>query len=103
KVAAAVLGIDESSNLDLLAKALIGNGHTVSLAQIELLIEQVEMGEEAQLRTDGYANFFFVEDKNGSVSVVDVRRYDRGRWNVRVHRLGYGIRWGVAFRFFSRN
>jgi len=42
-----------------------------------------------------------VENKNGSVSVVDVRRVGR-RWPVGLASFGAGG-WGVVDRFFLRN
>jgi hypothetical protein len=101
-VAQALLGVDEAS-IDDLAKGLIAGGHTVVPSQIEALIERTEQGEDTGLITDGYGNFFFVQDKKGSVSGVVVYRDDDGPWNVRVYRLDYGRRWRVEDRFFSRN
>jgi hypothetical protein len=101
EMAQALLGVDEESITNL-SKALIANGHTVVPSQIEAFIERAEAGEKTGLNTDGWANFFLVEDKNGGVSVVGVVRLD-GQWDVDVYRLGYAYRWGVGRRFFSRN
>ena len=103
EIAAAILGIDETSDLDLIAKALIENGHTVTLTQIESLIDRTHASEKTELLTNGYGNFFFVQDKNGSVSVVDISRLGDRRWFVYVYRLGSAHRWRIEFRFFSRN
>lgn len=103
EIAAAILGLDETSDLDLLAKALIENGHTVVPSQIESLIERTDAGENTGLRTDGWGNFFFVHNKEGGVSVVFVYRYDDRQWYVVVRRFDYDHRWGAEARFFSRN
>ena len=102
EIAQAFLGIDEA-NLDDIAKALIAGGHTVVLTQIETLIERTEAGEKTELLTNGYGNFFFVEDNKGRVSVVRVRRYDVRQWCVGVGGLDDVDRWRVVHRFFSRN
>lgn len=85
-----------------LSKALKERGHTTTLPVIESLIERQEAGEDVGLRTDGWWNFFFVEDSDGSVSVVDADRRGR-RWIVLVDRLGSDDVWGVGRRFFFRN
>lgn len=91
ETAAAVLQIGAGTSLDLLAKALKENGHVLTLPDIEQMVEKQESGEDVGLRTDGWANFAFVEDAVGSVSVARFRR-DHGRWYVDVRRLGYDNR-----------
>jgi hypothetical protein len=51
---------------------------------------------------NGYANFFFVLNKDGTVSVVRVRRYD-WLWCVYVDRLDCDGRWSAECRLFIRN
>lgn len=101
EVGLAILGLDEG-NTDDVVRGLIAGNHTVVPSQIEVLIERSEQGEDVGLRTDGWGNFFFVEDKGGGVSVVVVFR-GSGRWVVGVRRLDDSYRWGVGRRFFSRN
>lgn len=94
--------------IPLLAKTLIERGHTTTLPTIESLIEQQEAGKDVDLRTDGWANFFFVEEKaekegeDPGVSVVYVLR-DDGRWAVDVYRLDDDGGWGPELHFFFRN
>lgn len=104
EVALAILGIDDSlaSGVDV-ARGLIEDRRTTAPAQIQNLIERTDAGEDTGLRTDGWGNFFFVENKEGGVSVVRVGRSGDGRWSVGVRRLDYGGRWRVESRFFSRN
>src|SRR3989344_873488 len=86
-----------TGEIPLLEKGLRERGHITTLPAIEMLIDKQEAGEDVGLRIDGYANFFFVEEKEEegkepSVSVVDASRYD-GRWRVRVDRLGDDCGW----------
>jgi len=103
EMAAAALKVGPGTSLDLLAKALKEQGHTFTLPAIEQLIERQESGEDVGLRTDGYANFFFVEDSDGSVSVLCVYRVGR-RWYGDVRRLDdVDFRWGAEDRLVLRN
>ena len=96
-----VLGTKGS--LQTLAKLLKERSLTTTLPAIETLIERQENGDDVGLRTDGWANFFFVENEDGdSVSVVYVCR--RGRqWDVYQSSCGGGSGWGADARFFLRN
>lgn len=94
------LGI--TGDIQTLSQILKERGHITTLPVIESLIERQEAGEDVGLRTNGWANFFFVENKDGSVSVVNASRADR-RWHVRVDRLGIGPVWLAVYRFFFRN
>lgn len=104
EAAAKVLGIGAGSNVILLGIALIENGHTMTLAQAEEMVEATERGEETGMRTDGWGNFFFVEtgDPKEPVSVGCVYRGERD-WGASVYRLGYGHRWYAARRLLVRN
>ena len=102
EVAQAILGVDEAPLNDL-AKGIIEKGHTVVLPQIESLIERTDAGEATGLLTNGYGNFFFVQNSEGGVSVVYVFRHDGRLWCVYVYHFGCDGRWYVEFRFFSRN
>jgi len=102
EMAATALKIGSGSALDLLAKALKEQKLTFTLSAIEQLVERQESGEDTGLRTDGYANFFFVEDSNGSVSVLNVNR-NNGRWDANVSRLVKGDRWDAEDRLLLRN
>ncbi len=75
---------------------------TMTLAQAEAMVEATERGENTGLRTDGYGNFFFVENEDGSVSVAYVDRDDR-RWRAFVYELGDGYRWCAVYRLVVCN
>ncbi len=102
EMAAAALKLGSGTGLDLLAKALKENNLTFTLPAIDQLVDRQEGGEDVGLRTDGYANFFFVENSDGSVSVLYVYRND-GRWRAYVRRLDSGYRWDAEFRLLLRN
>lgn len=91
-----------SGDIDFLAKTLKDLGHITTLPVIESLIERQEAGEDVGLLTNGWANFFFVEDKDGNVSVVYAYR-DGRQWYVIVYRLGDDDVWIDGSRFFFRN
>src|SRR3989344_8146451 len=102
-----VLGLTEPATLKEFVESVLGTqgglktpaklikerGLTTTLPTIEALVERQEGGEDIGLRTDGWANFFFVDNEGGKgVSVVLVCR--RGvRWSVCQFSLGYGGRW----------
>jgi hypothetical protein len=91
-----------SGDIDFLAKTLKERGHITTLSVIESQVERQEAGEDVGLLTNGYVNFFFVEDKDGSVSVVRVFR-DVRQWGVYVGGLGVDFRWNAGDRFFFCN
>ena len=73
--------------------------HTLTLPMVEKLIQDAEANG---LCTDGWGNFFFVEDKDDGVSVARVNR-DGSRWYADVHRLGRDRRWDAGIRLLVRN
>ena len=100
QVAESVLGV--SGDIQTPSKLPEERSHTTSLPAIEALIERQENGEDVGLLTNGWANFFLVENKNGSVSVVYVNRDDR-RWTVYQNSFGLDRGWSAVGRFFFRN
>ncbi|OHB01610.1 MAG: hypothetical protein A3A96_02995 [Candidatus Zambryskibacteria bacterium RIFCSPLOWO2_01_FULL_39_39] len=97
-----------TGDIPMLAKTLRERGCVTTLPTIETLIEQQEGGQDVDLRTNGYANFFFVEEKaenegeEPSVSVVSADR-GGGQWGVSVRRLAHDSEWDTEDRFFFRN
>ena len=99
--AESVLGTQ--GDLKTLAKLLQQRGYTTTLPAIEVLNERQESGEDTGLLTNGWANFFFVDNEDGeSVSVVGVGRCG-GQWAVGRDSFGYDSRWDAGRRFFLRN
>lgn len=81
---------------------LKGRGLTLTLPEVEALVERQEGGDDVGLRTDGYANLAFVEDANSSVSALYFYQNDR-RWYTHVNRLGRDGRWSAGDRLLLRN
>ena len=104
EAATKILGLGAGTSIQLLGKALIENGHTMTLAQAEELVEAIERGEQTGLRIDGWGNFFFVETGNedNPVSVGGVHR-DVRDWDANVDRLGRGYRWSADDCLLVRN
>jgi hypothetical protein len=74
------------------------------MKQIEREIERVEAGEKTSLAKDGNITFFFIENYDGSVSVVSVCWSSiSSRWYVYVNRFDDVVRWGPGARVVSRN
>ena len=101
-MATAALQVGLGTSLYLLGKALKDNGLTFTLPAVEKLVERQEGGEDVGLRTDGWANFFFVENSGGTVSVLDVDRNADG-WHGYVDRLDDSFRWLAEYRLVLRN
>lgn len=100
EMAESVLGV--SRDINTLSKLLKDRGCTTTLTAIEALIERQENVENVGLLTNGWANFFFVENEDESVSVVFVLRFAR-LWSVSPFSLGRGRGWGVGSHLFVRN
>lgn len=85
-----------------MATAKGGIGKTWGLGQIEKVIRDCERGKNPlKLRTDNYANFFFIKTGDDFFAVGAGRR--SGGWYVSVRRFGDSGRWGVGSRVFPRN
>jgi hypothetical protein len=103
--AAAVLGAEwAAKSLKEIGEEIIRRGLTLTCAQAEAMVEATERGEKTDMRTDGYANFYFTEtgDVENPVAVGVVLR-DDPRWDAYAYRLGDGNRWLVELRFLLRN
>ncbi len=74
QAAFAVLNMPLDTPTGTLISLLKERGHTMTLPQIEEMVEATERGEDTGLVTNGYSNFAFVENEDGSVSVARVAR-----------------------------
>ncbi|MDO8576422.1 MAG: hypothetical protein Q7R90_03845 [bacterium] len=101
-MARAVVKVGEDVPLDEVGKLLKKRKHTLTLPQLDILVKKQEAGEDVGLRTDGWGNFVFVENEDGSVSVADVGR-DGGRWDRDVRGLGRGGVWDRVSRLVLSN
>ena len=102
EMALAALKAASDMPFDRISTMLKEHRLTCTLPTIEQLVERQERGEDVGLRTDGYSNFAFVENAEGSVSVLYVCRYDR-RWSGRLLSLGGGKGWDAGGRLLLCN
>jgi|GEM_PF-1202822 len=102
QAASFVLGVSADTSVEMFAALLKEHGHTMTLAQAEDMVERTERGEKTDMRTDGWANFFFVENGDGSVSVGGVDRDDRV-WDACVYSLDDGYVWSAGSHLFVCN
>jgi hypothetical protein len=108
QIAAQILGIEnvvDNSRDPELQELLIERGHCVEPKQIEDLVRGFEQGKQnTGLEKDDKATFFFVDNHDETVSVVDAwwRSVNRG-WYVNIHRFGDDHCCLVGDRFVSRN
>lgn len=100
----AILGVGARMDTASLGKLLIARGHTMTLTQVEEMVEATERGEKTDMRTDGYENFFFVEtgDSRCPVLVGQVRFSERV-WCARVFGFDFDRRWCTDHRLFIRD
>lgn len=97
KVAQYFLG--QSVDSKMIAYLLKRRRAITTLPVIERLIERQEAGEDIGLQIHNFANFFFVEGKDGSVLIVQMQRIS-GRWHTNCHHIyRLGI-WHAGNRFF---
>jgi hypothetical protein len=73
----------------------------VTLAEIWRLMERQANGGEGALLTNGYANIFYVRDRNGVLRMVHVHWCGDG-WSAYAYALD-DSRWHDGYRVFSRN
>lgn len=92
----------QTGDIKNLSQLLKDCDHITTLPTIESFIEWQEAGDDFGLRTDGWWNLFFVENKNGSVLFVRVGRYG-GRWSVSAVPLDDANVWCAGDRFFFRD
>lgn len=91
-----VLSLDKEMTFLEMAEHFLGTKdpaeikkYTLTLPMVEKLVENAEANG---LRIDGWGNFFFVENADGSVSVANVNR-NASQWNVNVNELADSYRW----------
>lgn len=97
EVAVAVLNVSPDTSDAVIGTLLKERGHTMTLAQAVAMVEATERREKTGLRTDGYCNCFFMENEDGSVSVVCVAR-NRHLWRANVLVQAYDTCWYAGNR-----
>lgn len=102
EMACVATDVSTETPIDQLGLLLKQRGLTLTLKQLEVLVEKQESGIDVGIRTDSWATFAFIENKDGSVSVGLVSRYVGG-WRGDLLPLGRGRRWRVDRRLLLRN
>ncbi len=101
-----VLGIDSGGSVKSMGKALIENGHTMTLVQAEnMMVKSTRRRAKTGMRVDTHPNFFFVETRseNEPVSLAYMYRLE-SRWRVEVcSRINLDRRYCSGFRLLVRN
>lgn len=73
-----------------------------TLQEIYGLMSKQARGEAGALLNNGWANIFYVRDKNGVLRAVGVG-WDGDGWHVGAHSVEYPSRWFDGYQVFSRN
>jgi hypothetical protein len=73
-----------------------------TLTEMFSLMEKQKNGEDGVLLNNGYANIFYIRDKNGVLRAVYVAWVDDG-WYVYAHPVDDSHGWRDGSRVFSRN
>jgi len=76
EAAVAILGVSEDTPLQTLSLLLKEHGHTMTLTQVESMVERMNRGETSGMPTNGCASFFFVEKEDGSIAIAYVHQID---------------------------
>lgn len=106
EAAVSVLNVSPDTPVAILGKLLKERGFTMTLTQLEAIVEATERGNATGLRTDGWGNFAFVEtgNENNPVSVASMLRNDDARpWFAYVNGLSNDYRWGADYRLMVCN
>ncbi len=92
------------SSLDALIVAELGGEEKSETALFEMfsLMEKQRYGEDGVLLNNGYANIFYVKDKDGVLRAVRVRWRDVG-WGIDAYPVGHPRPWADGSQVFSRD
>ena len=94
----------EEASLDAPILKELGDRAEVSLAHMFDLLKRQAHGEEGILLTNGYANIFYVHDRNNTLWAVSAR-WDSARrdWYVEAHSIKNPNGWSDGHLVFSRD
>jgi hypothetical protein len=73
-----------------------------TLSEMFSLMEKQKNGEDGVLLTNGYANIFYIKDRNGVLRAVHVRWNGDG-WRVYANSIGGPSAWSGGRQVFSRS
>ena len=80
KYAAAILRIPEDTPHKDIEDLLKIRGHTLLLTQLDEMVARTDLKMSTKMLTNGHANFCFLENRDGSVSMAFVRYLYRDGW-----------------------
>ena len=106
EVATAILGSDVMDiNPIKINELLIKKGHTMTLTQVEKMVEATERGDETGMRIDDeYGSSFLVKGANrNNLVLVDLVDRDAGFWHPYVLRVSDYYRLRANSRLLVRN
>ncbi|MFM2330552.1 MAG: hypothetical protein RLZZ26_59 [Candidatus Parcubacteria bacterium] len=106
-VAHSLPGIENTTNIVALSRSLVLRGYTVSLTQVEEMIEIAERSDSQNTHLctrDCWINCFFVDtgESRAPIAVLDVSHGRRG-WYARISKLDSEESWEVENRFHIGN
>lgn len=85
-----------------LGELLVKRGHLMTFAQFETVIIEAADGARNGVRTDGIANFCFVENHKKRVSLISAVCATE-RWFIDMHRFEYDFAWPPDRRLLVPN
>lgn len=83
------------TSVEILSKLIKKCGYVMTLTQAEEIVKAAERTPNSNMRTDGFNNFFFVENEDGNISVAFV--HHNSRWSADIARLDDDHRWSDGF------
>ncbi len=100
---AALLGVPVDTPMKLTTELLKERNHTMSLVQVEGMVERTQQGLRTGMPTDGWSSFFFVENKKDGVELTGIYRDEsKMRWCLRFS-LNRDILWHCNHRLLVPN
>ena len=94
----------KGASLDVPILTELGDKAEIPLAHMFHLLRQQAHREEGILLTNGYANIFYVRDRNGTLWAVSAFWFSVYRyWNVEAYSVGSPDRWSGGYQVFSRD
>lgn len=104
ELATAFLNVSRDTPVRTLGNFLKARGHTMTLPQIEKMVEITERGlvTGMDMDSDEANNFFFLENRELKISVGRIYR-DKSGWAVKLFNFEDGHQWPNSSRLLVRN
>ncbi len=101
---AAFLGVPANTSLGIIYGHLKERHHILTLPQLEKMAQSAWPDSNASMVDDGWSNFGFVENTDGSISVVDLQRDgSRSWWKNYIYNFDYPVDWTPSVRYLIPN